>query len=420
MVKKVAKGRGSLVGLASLAFVLSLPILSHGWGNTWMGIALEQTISSLTRSVGPIKVDASFRLTNGGYDSNLYFGSSGDRVDDITFRVGPDIRLYWPLQKSLILEVRESPQYSFFVRTRSERAWNNVLNGVLHLVFKNLYGRFSFSSMNLKERLNTEVYVNIRRKEDQGQGLLLWQMSKGLSVELQLGTSRRDFEDVTYGTDNVRANLNRTERMGSLTAYIQGGRRLRFHLTGAFGEYRFPLASTAKDSNSAWISTGLEFLGTGGVQGRIDLGYKLFDVLAPERQDYQGPVGDVRLAVRVMRLTELAVLVQRNVNFAVYTDRSYYVQTLLGAELTRQISKQSRFSYTFSHGQNRYALDPASGDVGPERPLFRFFLHSASLLVRLQKNLDLTLRGNWIIRTRNWSVPEDHRSFYGLDLDYRF
>ena len=420
MVKKDSKGRGSLVALASLAFVLSLPVLSYGWGNTWMGIALEQTISSLIRSVGPVKVDASFRLTNGGYDSNLYFGSSGNRVDDITFRVGPDIRLYWPLQKSLILEVREFPQYSFFAQTKNERAWNNVLSGALHLVFKSLYGRFTFSSVNLRERLNTEVDVNVRRKEEEGQGLLLWQMSKGLSVELQLGTSRLNFEDATYGADNIRANLNRTERTGSFTAYVQGGRTLRFHLTGALGKYRFPLTSETKDSNGAWISTGLEFFGAGGVQGRINLGYKFFDVLAPGQQDYQGPVGDVRLVVRVIKLTELAALVQRNIAFAVWTDRAYYIQTVLGAELIRHISKQSRISYAFSYGQIRYPLDPASGDSGPERPFFNYLLHSASLLVRLQKNLDLTLRGNWVLRTNGGSFPEDRRNFYGLDLVYRF
>src|SRR5512137_1066365 len=62
--------------------------------------------------IGPLRLVPVFRLSDAGYDSNVYFSEDGSAaVHDATATLSPELRGYWLAGSSLILSVTENPEY---------------------------------------------------------------------------------------------------------------------------------------------------------------------------------------------------------------------------------------------------------------------------------------------------------------------
>ena len=65
--------------------------------------------------LGPLRVIPVFRLSDVGYDSNVYFREEGSEVvSDFTATFSPEARGYWLLGSSVIMSVMENPEYLFY------------------------------------------------------------------------------------------------------------------------------------------------------------------------------------------------------------------------------------------------------------------------------------------------------------------
>jgi hypothetical protein len=231
--------RSGPAGIAALVFVLLLAGRSWGWGNTWLGTQLERIFNDARGKIGSLKYNASLQLLNAGYDSDIYFGSALKAVPDYTFTVGPHLRLFVPLAKGLLLDISETPQYAFFLRSDHDRALNNSFRGQLHLALDRLYFQAGGRLVNAKERISTELNIHLRHREDDLTGMSFWQISERTALALQYRSFQFEYEPPAEGSLNVGTNLNRMERYLNATAYLQQVARSRFYVEAEYGTFAF-------------------------------------------------------------------------------------------------------------------------------------------------------------------------------------
>jgi hypothetical protein len=411
------------------AFLLgSVPTRAFAQGQTWLAQTLEQSINSAWGKAGSIRYNAALRVDSDGYDSDIYFGTLANRVPDYTFSAGPDIRVFLPLKKRVVFDIADSPRYVFYVKTERERTLNNAFNGNLHVVFDRVYIQAGAGLVNAKQRLNSEVNLNVRLKVDDYSGLILWQASKEASFALEYLRTKYAYENLVSETTDVRANLDRTESFARFLAYLQQRSRVRFYLEGEYGNYTFTnKISSFKDSRSYGVFAGAEFVPpaggyegeTSGMRGSLSLGYKRLNVIDPSQKDYSGLSGNAAVSLGLMRLTALRLFFSRGPQFSAYSSRIYYLQTACGAGLSRSLSRHVVFTYDFTYSRSDYPVVGAPG-VGPtDTSNFRYWTHSFHLNFRLRKDLQLRLLADLGRRKQPSALrPDSRRVFIGFGLTY--
>jgi hypothetical protein len=416
---------------AAVAFAVLFPRgQAYAWGNTWMGMLIEQAVNSARAISGAFRYNAALQINNAGYDSDIYFGMLDKPVRDYTFSAGPDIRIFLPLKQRVVFDVSESPRYLFYLKTEHERALNNIFTGNVHVVFDRVYIQAGGGLTNAKERLSSELNMNIRQKEADLSTLFFWQASKGTSFALQYQRSSYRYENLTPEFPNISESLNRTESFVNFFAYLQQQSRARFYLEGQYGSYMFAdELSRFKDSRSYGIYGGVDFLPpaggfegqTSGIRGSINLGYKRLDVLDPIQKDYSGLSGDIMISLGIMKLTALRLFFSRGPQFSVYSGQTYYLQTVYGVGLSRSLSRHVLFTYDFAYSRNDYPPEEAVGGNPQLRLADRFLTHALRLSYRMEKDLQISLLAD--LGRRNSKLaprPVSDRVFIGLSLTYGY
>ena len=419
--------RAVLTGLliASLAFLAQGRALA--WGNTWMGALIEQQVTMAQGKLGILRYNGAFRLDNAGHDSDIYYGSTDAPVPDNTFTVGPEVRFFLPVNKKIVFDVYESPRYVFFFDTERERALNNFFGGQTHFVFEKFFMQAGMELVDAKERLSTELNINVRLKEKSLAGLVLWQVSHDTSLILQYKRSTFSYENLTSGVDNIRENLNRTESFFNFIASLQHHSKTRFYLDGECGSISFSeAASLLRNTRSYGVYGGIEFLQTAegarvtsGIHGRINLGYRYFNIYDPQTKDYSGLTGNTSVSVGFLRLTAFRLFFSRSPQFSAYSGRTFFLQTIFGVGLARALSKRCSLYYDFFYDRNNYPATDITGGGGMEGPADRYTTHSVRLNLRPRRDLEVTFFTNLGKRhSRLGARPVSEHNFFGFSLIY--
>jgi len=409
--------------LSILVVTFLLPGLSLGWGNTWMGLNLEQAYSALRWRTGLLRGSGVFNLNNAGYSSDIYYGSTSEPVPDGTVAAGLNLRAMLPLEKKIVFDVSASPQYLFYLHTEAERAWNGIFGGNVHFVGDRLYFLASGEYRNTRERVAAELDVNVRREQIGLIGLTLWQVSKDVSFALQARRSSFDYND--SGGIGIRENLNRVEMFVNLRAYLQQVPRTRFSLDAEYGTYAFTADPTAlRDSRSYSLYGGIEFIPrteagaeVRGISGTILLGYGRIDIRDPAQRDYGGLAGSSRLSVNLIRHLSVRGFYSRSAQFSVFSGIAFYLQTSYGAGLTRFLSRRLDLSYDVSFNSSDYSVSGAESDPPPEASNL-YTAHSFRIGIQLKRNLSVTLLANLSTRSSSALIPAGGRNFFGFSLSY--
>lgn len=415
-----------LITLSIVILILCVPQSARGWGNTWMGASLENLVNLARWKAGSLRYNAALRINNVGYDSDIYFGNTTNRVPDYTLGAGIPFRLFLPIKKKVVFDISEDPQYLFFLKTKKERALNNDFSGNLHFVFDRIYLRGEAGFLNIRQRLSPELTVPIRQKESIFGGLALWQVSKGASVALQYRSSTYRYDNPPDSSFNISETLNRREDFLNITAYLQQVSRTRFFLSGQYGSYVFAeAASSFKDSRSYGVYGGVEFLPSPegrredrGIQGTINLGYMRLDVLAPQTKDFSGLAGNTSVSIGVFKLTSVRGFFSRDMQFSAYSSLAYFITTNYGGGLSRLLSRRARLEYDLSFYRGAYPTELAGEGSPPQNALLRYTNHSLGLFVQLQRDLEFSLIANLSTRGGYAALPGGKHYFIGCSLIY--
>ena len=393
-----------------------------------MGMSLEQAVNSARGRLGAFRYNAALQISNAGHDSDIYFGMLDNPVPDYLFSAGPDIHVFLPVKKRVVFDISESPRYNFFLKTERERALNNAFAGTVHLIFDRVYIQAGGGLVNAKQRLSSELNVNIRLKENNVSGLVFWQASKTTSFALQCRRTRYNFENSTSEFANNSENLNRIENLVNLIGYLQQRSKARFYLDGEYGSYVFAAdVSHLRKSKSYGVYAGVDFIPsaagfegqTSGIRGSAKIGYQYLDVLDPSQKDFSGLAGDIGVSLGIMKLTALRFFFSRGSQFSVYAGRTYYLETACGMGLRRSLTKHIVFTYDLGYSRNDYPAGEVSMVNPPEKSADKYLTHAFALNVRIRKDLEISLLAD--LGQRNSKLaprPFSKHAFFGFSLTY--
>lgn len=374
--------------------------------------------------LGSLRLNASLRLDNTGYDSDVYYGYSNEPTPDFTLTASVPLQALLPLGKKVVFELNETPEYMFYFETEKERAWNNVFGAKVHFALEKLYVQAGGELSNVRRRMSPELDVNVREISDRLNGTVLWQASRSTSFAAIYEFTRYDYSDNEFETIDLAQTLNREESYLDFVTYIQPSTKIRLFLDGQYGTDKFtePGASV-RDTRSYGLFGGIDFVPREGEvgpveppQGSVSLGYKRFDVLDAAYADGSGFVGAVNVSVGLFKKTTARAFFSRDYNFSVYSDATFYLSTALGGGISRRLSRKTNLGYDVAFGRSAYPLDEATGL--PISEDFEYSSHRFNLNVQLARHLGITFLVILDKRTVGESEVAKSRNFFGLSLVY--
>ena len=377
---------------------------------------------------GPLRILPSFRLTEVGRDSNVYFREDGGEVvPDFTATLSPEVRGYWLLGRSAILSVTENPEYLFHAKEEALRAFSNSYSSGLRLL---LLRRFSLGAeYHVRSHVRRSTSELDRRIRDTARGA-----TGGFFLETPRGTalgftgSLDDFryKDVAAGLpEDVYARaLDRRETKAGFEVYYRVFSMSALFARAEYGRYDFASPESAwRDGSSVDLSGGLRFPVAGRARGTISLGWKSFRPDSAERRAFRGIVAATDVAFRAGRFG-FSLGYDRDTVFSYLESAYYYVDSRVRAGLSIYLTASFRVDGSVDMGNLSYPEPQEIRDgtgtvvVDRRRDVYRNF--SVGPVLRITGRAGLGLTYNFYRRTSNVPGFKVRRDFVGAFLTYEF
>jgi hypothetical protein len=266
---------------------------------------------------GPLYVTPYFHIGNIGLDTNVFYSATG-RQTDVTATGGPGLELLLPLGTEARFRVNGIFDYLYFVRTTSQRRWND--SGDARLEFKT--GRSEGSAVESYARTftrpNLEVDQRILQSTESTQLDLKRRLFGRISLTLQGLRSRTDVDagQLFLGTD-LRASLSRDQyRAGAGLGYALTV-KTSFVVEADQEWDRFPFDS-GRDADSNRLAAGFRTDETALISGRLLGGVRLFRPKALPGTQKQTPYADADATLNISKRTKISGSYSRDLVFSAF------------------------------------------------------------------------------------------------------
>jgi hypothetical protein len=407
------------------AFALLMMAASFASAQTYVSFRdeWESVTAKAPWTLGPFRLFPGLSLRNVGYDDNIYFESRP--TPDYTGTFSPGLRAYLPVGGTILLHGSVNPEYTYYVREASRRAFDfSWSGGVKALLLSRFVLSGEYRDQSHRRRLSPEVGILVT---DRNRG---W--DAGLSFEtanrtvFALGVFRSDVSFEAYRPDPeglpLSDALNRTETGGraeiDYRAFYQGYLFLGIEAT----EYAFQSPAMAwRNAAGRRVYAGLRFPVGTSIEGSLSLGYKQFQPKAEGQPSFSGFVGGADLTARFGRFGLRARFGRDNV-FSAYTDVLYFLDSSAGGGVSFYLADFLRLDYDFDVGLSAYpdAETPAAEEGAFAGRDDTRVTHAAGVVVRILRTAGIGLTWNTASWTSTLPGWDRRRSFVGAYLTYRF
>jgi hypothetical protein len=378
--------------------------------------------------LGPLRLVPAFRLSDAGYDSNVYFRENGGGVvSDVTATLSPELRAYWLAGSSVILSVTENPEYLAYAREKALRAFSNSVSASLRWL---ALSRFSLSAdyhaLSHVRRALSELDHRIRDTTTGAAGSLFFESARGTAVGVAGAVDDFRYKDIAAGLpDDIYAlALDRRESSVAVQVYYRVFSRSFFFSTAGWTRYDFSHPESAwRDASAFEVAGGFRFPLAGLARGTIRLGWKSFRPDSPERRPFSGLVAATDVAFRVGRIA-VTLGFDRDNAFSYNESAYYYVDSRARAGLSFYLARSVRFDVGAQTGRMSYPEPQTVWDNGvPVVVARRADLQrtiSLGPVVRISGTVGLGLSYNFYARTSNAPGFDVRRNFVGAFITYEF
>ena len=378
--------------------------------------------------LGPLRVIPVFRLSDVGYDSNVYFREEGSEVvSDFTATFSPEARGYWLLGSSVIMSVMENPEYLFYAQEEELRAFTNSFStGLRMLALRSFSLSADYHVLSHVRRATSELDQRIQDTMTGGTAGFFFETPRGTAAGLRGSLEDFRYKDVASDApdDHYARALDRRETSAAVEFYYRVFSRSLFFTTAGWTSYEFVFPESAwRDASSFEVSGGLRFPLLGRARGTLSLGWKSFQPESPEAKPFSGLIAATDVAFRLGRFGVNLGYV-RDIAFSYNESAYYYIDGRARAGLSFYAGPFIRIDGTVQLGTMAYP-EPQEVWYGGEvfvidrrEDIFRTF--SVGPVVRVAGTVGLGLTYNFYRRTSNAPGFNVRRNFIGAFLTYEF
>ncbi len=378
--------------------------------------------------LGPLRLAPAFRLSEAGYDSNVYYREEdGGVVGDATATAGAELAAHWLAGGSFILSVTESPEYLFYAREEGLRAFSNSVSaGLRWLVLRSLSLSGEYHVLSHVRRSMSELDRRIRDTATGGRARLFFETARGTAFGLTGAVDDFRYRDVASDApDDVYARaLDRRESSAAAEVYYRVFSRSHLFAAAGWTRYVFVFAESAwRDAEAFEVTGGFRFPLAGRARGTVLLGWKSFRPDSPDRAPFSGLVAETGVAFRTGRFA-VTLGFDRDSAFSYNESAYYYIDSRVRAGLSVYLAPFLRIDGAAQRGTMAYPepqevwYDGAFVTVDRREDVQDVF--SAGPVVRLAGTVGLGLTYNVTRRTSNAPGFDVRRDFVGAFLTYEF
>ena len=291
---------------------------------------------------GPLRVRPGFAISNFGYDNNVFYGSSTE-LSDLTATLSPRLEGLVLLGSRGFVTFTEKLNYTLYKDFSELNALDHDGKYRLTVPFGE-YGLFvSTEFKRLHERpIDLQDVRAIGRSRKFGMGAIA---RFGWRTTLELEYSENDFSYTDEDFGGVGTNIadlkDRTEQSAELRLRYKllGRTNLTLDVTRQDLAFDSPFLGSLPDVTRNLVRTtvlpGVDFGIGGALSGTVRIGYTKLGYVDPSLEDYSGPAGNASLTYRFNSATRLILNAERRVDFSVWEDNSYFIETSRGLKIIR-------------------------------------------------------------------------------------
>jgi hypothetical protein len=303
---------------------------------------LEPPELSLYRRWGPFRVRPGLRLSNVGYDNNIFIDNT-DPVGDFRATLSPRIDGLVLFGNTAYLTFDETLAYTAYATNTDQNFLDQFGDARLMFPLGNV-GIYADAIFNVvhQRQIDREDLRPRRTEEGLGAGAIF---ELGWRTEVELSQHRVRYRYTDPDDPDIGARLDRDEGITALQAsyHLRGRTRLLFDVGYADfnfvgGELQGP-NDPEKDSVQVDLLVGVRFGEGGPLVGKARIGAARVDFKNPTTVDLREPIGDLEFIYRVDSRTRLKLLGERTIEFAVFGGQTHYVLGTVGVEGLRWVSR---------------------------------------------------------------------------------
>jgi hypothetical protein len=378
--------------------------------------------------LGPVRLVPVFRLTDVGYDSNVYFSADGrETVSDATATLSPELRAAWLAGPSLILTATENPEFLFYAKELALRTFTNSFSGGLRwLALRRFSISAEYHSWSHVRRSLSELDRRIRDTTSGAAGSFFFETPRGTALGVSGAVDDFRYLDIASGApdDVYGRTLDRRETRLSAEAHFRVFTRSYLSATVGWGRYDFRHAESAwRDGSSIEALAGFRFPLVGRARGAVSLGWKSFRPDTAEREPFSGLVARTEVGVRLGRVA-VTLGFDRDNAFSYNESAYYYLDSRLRAGLALYLLPGLRLDGGVQYSAMAFPEPQEVWDGGTfvvvERRRDDQWGFSAGPVVRISGAVGLGLTYNAYRRTSNAPGFDVRRSFIGAFITYEF
>jgi hypothetical protein len=315
---------------------------------------------------GPVALTPTIKLTNIGYDSNVFNEEKGAERSDTTATASPGIS-GWLRTPRVNLIGRSQVDMYYFRELSALRAIDTDQAGRVEATLNRVTPWASGSLVTTRHRQNLEIDAIAKRRSDDVRVGAAVRLTKKTSVGGFAGRSHVDFESdaVFRGTDLARV-LNRTGSIAGGEVRYAATPLTTIALYVQQTRDRFESA-TERNSDSIRFAPSVEFKPLALISGHATVGLRRVRFLDRAQPDFRGVTASVDLQYTLRARTRIGLLAQRDLEYSYVTEQLDYVLASVGMSLTQRLGDRWEVGGTLGryHLGYRRALEGATGSAEP-------------------------------------------------------
>lgn len=270
-----------------------------------------------------------------GIDSNV-FNEETDPKRDTTAALGPGVS-YWSRAGRAQVSGKATGQYLYYREYENQRAWNSNVEAQIDMPMNRVVPFVGGSYSNSRVRPGFEIDARARRRTTHGR--LGSRIRLGGKSSLVVTGSREilayDENQTFFGIDLAQVLDRRTDTeqlqfryaLTPLTTLVVNGEGI---------QDRFD-TEASRNADSVRVLAGFELKPFALISGKASVGFRRFDVLDSATPDFNGIIAAVD-ARYVLRATQFATRVNRDITYSYEVTTPYYALTDLNLQVTQRVT----------------------------------------------------------------------------------
>jgi hypothetical protein len=395
----------------ALAFVAFL-------GSAGPAVAQTDSAAQAPFRVGPVGLSPVFRLTNVGWDSNVFNQNEEfDPPSDFTSAVTPAVDAFIRSPR-FNLSAHSQWDYYYFRRLSSLRALDIDQSARVDATLNRLSPYVGGSWLTTRHRQNLEIDAIVRRRNSSLLVGTALRLSAKTALDFHAARSTVSYEGgalfrgaelaQALNHDSVNAGVDLRYQITPLTSFAIGVSRSRA---------RFD-SSPERDGDSWQVGPSVEFKPLALISGTASVAFRKTTFRDATQPEFKSAVASVNLQYTLYGRTQFAVTAQRGLEYSYLESQLDYVLAGLDTTVTHRLNE--RWDVVGSFG--RYGLGYRRREVEASLavPSQTFFNYGTSLGYRFGRQHRLAFNVERTHRSADVAAHEYERVRVSSSLTYLF